>query len=73
MLATGPEAEEALALGAERFGAPRLKKLLARGFLLSQAVEPLQPRHSFFGDLTNSPQKQFHKNDFDITPLFLSS
>ena len=39
LLATGPEAQEALALAAERFGAARLEKLLARGFQLSQAVE----------------------------------
>jgi predicted Rossmann fold nucleotide-binding protein DprA/Smf involved in DNA uptake len=39
LLGTGPEAKKAIAAGAERFALARLEKLLARGFLLSQAVE----------------------------------
>jgi DNA processing protein len=35
----GPEADELVALCGELFGRPRLKALLGRGFLLSQAVE----------------------------------
>lgn len=39
LLGAGREAKEAISLGAERFSLARLEKLLARGFLLSQAVE----------------------------------
>ncbi|MDR0535171.1 MAG: DNA-processing protein DprA [Puniceicoccales bacterium] len=39
LLGTRPAAKEAIAAGAKWFGLPRLEKLLARGFLLSQAVE----------------------------------
>jgi Predicted Rossmann fold nucleotide-binding protein involved in DNA uptake len=39
LLQNGPESEEARAVAAERFGRGRIEKLLARGFLLGQAME----------------------------------
>lgn len=39
LLKNGPEAEEARAVATERFGRERIEKLLARGFLLGQAME----------------------------------
>lgn len=39
LLQNGPEAEEAHAVAAKRLGRDRIEKLLARGFLLGQAME----------------------------------